>query len=52
MFFLLLLCIEKIFTRLKIHCLFTGRFILLITTEVDLILILTRQVTIRAVNLS
>ena len=27
MFFLLLLCIEKIFTLLKIHCLFTGRFL-------------------------
>ena len=52
MFFLLLLFTEQIFTLLKIHCLFTGRFILLIQTEVDLILILTPQVTVRAVNLS
>ena len=52
MSFLLLLYTEKIFTLLKILCPFTGKFILLIQTRLDLILILTPQVKVRTVNLS
>ena len=46
----ILLYTVKIFTLLKILCPFTGRFILLIQSKPDLILILTPQV--RTVNLS
>ena len=35
-----------------IHCSITGRFLLLIQTELDFIRILTLQVTVRTVNLT